>query len=155
MTGPRHPPGAWRSRLVVRERGYITPCHEWTGATDSRGYGQVRLPDRLWRVHRLAWTEAYGPTSLHVLHKCDNPLCARLDHLFVGTDADNVADKMSKGRWGPTRNNLGERGPAKLTEADVRAIRASNENNSALSRRFGVDRKTIRDIRSRQTWRHI
>jgi len=79
----------------------MNECLEWTGAKDSCGYGIRRINGRNIAVHRLAWIEANGlpPASTPlVLHKCDNPACYRLDHLFVGTVSDNVADREAKGR---------------------------------------------------------
>ena len=53
------------------------------------------------RAHRRAWEAFYGPipTGMHVLHHCDNPPCVNVNHLFLGTDADNNADMMAKGRY--------------------------------------------------------
>jgi hypothetical protein len=52
------------------------------------------------RAHRFAWIEANGPVpaGLHVLHTCDNPLCVRPSHLWLGTQAENLADMTAKGR---------------------------------------------------------
>jgi hypothetical protein len=79
----------------------MTECLEWTGAKDSSGYGIRRINGRNFSVHRLAWIEAYGPPPASaplVPHRCDNPPCYLIDHLFVGTVADNVADREAKGR---------------------------------------------------------
>lgn len=79
----------------------MTGCIEWTGAKDSSGYGVRRINGINHSVHRLTWIESNGqPPSDKplVLHRCDNPACYRLDHLFVGTVMDNVTDRQSKGR---------------------------------------------------------
>lgn len=143
----------WRSRLVERDAGYVTPCLEWTGAT-TRGYGVVSVDGRLVYVHRLAWMQAFGdPGALHVLHKCDNPPCARLDHLFTGTNRDNIDDMIAKGR---SSKNRGEKShTAKLTEREVLAIRAANGSLRALGRQYGVSNVAIHNIRTRKTWRHV
>lgn len=87
-------------RLVKVLRG--EGCAEWTGATNSEGYGQKKHGDKLTYVHILAWEMANGPVpkGLCVLHRCDNPPCYNVDHLFLGTKADNTADMISKGRAG-------------------------------------------------------
>ena len=81
-------------------------CLEWTGYTDPNGYGQIRVDGRNPLTHRLAWELAHGPIpdGLNILHHCDNPPCCdAIDtehHLFLGTQADNLADMAAKGRHG-------------------------------------------------------
>lgn len=88
----------------------MTPCREFQGYTNGAGYGDrsaVRFSSRM--VHRQIMEMVYGPESIKgkvVMHTCDNPPCFRFDHLRIGTVADNVADKMSKGRWSNGTENL-------------------------------------------------
>lgn len=83
----------------------MSSCIEWTGARHSSGYGVKRTPAGLRYVHRLAWEAAHGPIpeGMFVCHHCDNPPCYLVDHLFLGTCADNTQDMLAKGReqpWG-------------------------------------------------------
>lgn len=75
-------------------------CWVWTGATVHNGYGTISVNNRLVRTHRLAYELTHGPipAGMKVLHTCDNPPCCRPDHLFLGTDKDNVHDAVDKGR---------------------------------------------------------
>jgi HNH endonuclease len=88
-----------REGLVRQANG----CLEWTKYTRS-GYGQIEAYGKTWDTHRLAWTLEHGsiPPGVHVLHHCDNPPCCdAIDtehHLFLGTPADNAADRDAKGR---------------------------------------------------------
>jgi hypothetical protein len=99
------------ARRSIEDRGYITPCWIWTGAKTDRGYGNILRYYKSYRVHRLAaklWLANFIE-SLKVLHKCDIPLCFNPDHLFQGTQKDNVYDSISKGRhknWGRSAEGL-------------------------------------------------
>jgi hypothetical protein len=87
------------AKVVVNR---ATRCHEWQGASNGNfGYGQLRASGISWIAHRAAWELFRGkiPEGKYVLHVCDNPRCVNVHHLFLGTQADNVHDMQSKGRY--------------------------------------------------------
>lgn len=150
---PRPREQRWR----VEDRGYETPCHISTyTATSTGGYAYEKVRGRKVLAHRVAWMEAHGPIpdGLDVCHHCDVPNCRNVDHLFLGTHAENMADMVRKGRQIAFR---GERHPnAKLTEADVRAILAASDVSTAvLARHYGVNDGTVGAIRTGKSWTHI
>jgi hypothetical protein len=128
----------------------MTPCIEWTGTLDGKGYGKKWVHGRYVGAHRLAFADAHGPipAGLDVLHHCDNPPCVNPGHLFLGTAVDNARDMVAKGRHRHGRT-------ARLTVAAVCEIRALGTTESAgvLARRFGVSTCSIYRVRRGRTWR--
>jgi hypothetical protein len=134
-------------------------CWNWTGSDLSghQKYGHFNIHKRTMAAHRVAWilTHKFIPKGLHVLHKCDNQKCCNPKHLWLGTNSDNIRDKISKKRHG-----FGEtHSRAILTEKQVREIRSRyiprKVTETMLSIEYGVSRRNIRSILQRETWRHI
>ncbi len=122
-------------------------CLEWTGRHgQTKGYGRTRAYGKIWKTHRLSLhLEGVDVSGHHVLHSCDNPRCCNPEHLRLGTNADNIADKVSRGRQ-----------PRKLTEQQVLEIRAiRGMTRQAIAKRYGVCRQNINRIIHRSTWKHI
>jgi len=145
-------------RLAARAALGTGGCLLWVGSTNGRGYGQIRVDGALTLVHRLAWSMANGPIpeGMHVCHRCDTPACFNAAHLFVGTNADNVADRMAKSRSADQRGV--QNGCAKLTETSVMAIKvqiAAGESLRAIARRFGVGASAVAHIKAGRNWSHI
>lgn len=85
--------------LAKRQIDRVTGCWEWQGRRDRWGYGRITVSHRRLSVHRVAASLFLGlelESELHVLHRCDNPGCFRPDHLYLGTNEDNVSDRISK-----------------------------------------------------------
>lgn len=132
-------------------------CWEWTGPKNNKGYGKFYFDGGGVYAHRfsLALDGAYVPNGLCVCHHCDNPLCVRPDHLWVGTQKENLQDMTNKGRRKP-RSHIGERNPnVKLTEADVSVIKGSLIPQVKLAKLFGVTRQLISEICRGNLWSHV
>jgi hypothetical protein len=133
-----------------------TSCWKWTGKT-YKGYGRVWIDGRTERVHRASWIMENGPIpdGLCVLHRCDTPSCVRVSHLFLGTNEENSKDRSRKGR-SYSGDHKGEKcWTAKLTAADVLAIRADTRMQKDIAKAYGLDPSTVSDIRRRKSWTHI
>ena len=156
--------GPYRKKRTVAERFYalVIPepnsgCHLWYGTCDSNGYGLLHADGRRVRATRLAMRLAGidVPDHLDVCHKCDNPACVNVDHLFLGTASDNIRDMFRKGR-GHHNVKLGsENHLSRLTEEQVREIKTSQLSSVSLARMYGVDKSNIWNIRTGRTWRHL
>lgn len=141
------------------ERVYKTNyCWNWKAGKDEKGYGLFWCK-KTWRAHRFSWVVHYGeiPNNLHVLHKCDNPKCVNPEHLFLGTNQDNVNDKFKKGR---NYNVKGEKHKlAKLNDTDIIEIRKLYNNGNftlkEIAKKYKVYYTTIQKIVTKQTWKHI
>lgn len=120
----------------------------------EKRYPYIRLPDtngvyKMRRLHRLVYELHNGPIpdGMFVCHTCDNPQCCNPDHLFIGSPMDNSVDMVRKGRqaW------------QKLSVNDVQYIKSNPDSLSPrrLADMFGVSRRSVRDIHSGNTWKHV
>jgi hypothetical protein len=132
----------------------VAECWEWQAQRSRDGYGKLQLRGKKHLAHRLSFEVHCGPIpdGINVCHRCDNPCCINPSHLFLGTQADNIADKFAKGRGVTPRLFGADHSQAKLTEADVLAIRASSASQSQMAKAFGVSKSTIGSIRTGKTW---
>lgn len=161
------------SRFIkkVAQPAHGGACWTWTASRKRKGYGAMGFRGRVWTAHRISWTLFVGEIhpDMHVLHRCDNKSCVNFDHLFLGTNADNVADATAKGRqnpgpamewWAahPERRQRGENaGTVKLSEVQVREIIAlkGKEQQRPTARRYGVTQALISKIQRRELWAHL
>lgn len=136
-------------------------CWNWTGARSESGYGVFRRRGKVVRAHRHSYELHRGPISpgLLVCHHCDNRVCVRPDHLFLGTHADNTHDMMAKGRCGKSGAPGIRNSKARLTEEQVREIRRDycgrRGQIAAIARRYGITRQSIGRIVDGTGWRHV
>ena len=156
-------------RKLHKESG----CIEWTGNINRQGYGVMRIhpSKKMYGVHRFAWEYVHGPIAqgLCVCHKCDNPKCTNIEHLFLGTHYDNNHDRSLKGRSGKRsysdaelmRYSLFNRGEknhaAKLTEQQVIEIYKQKHlvKRKELAERYGVSINAIKCIWSKKLWKYL
>jgi hypothetical protein len=130
-------------------------CLEFMGSRSPKGYGSFHARGRNnFPAHRFAWVCKNGPVpkGMCVLHRCDNPACCNVRHLFLGSNTDNVADKVNKSRQAKG-SKLG-----KVTDDIVRQIRARTKRHGMISetaRELGLDASTVWSIYHGDTWRHV
>ena len=129
-------------------------CWEWTGALNN-GYGWFHAgkygPRNAHRISAFLSKKLESIDSkMHVLHKCDNPKCCNPNHLFIGTNADNMLDKKQKNRCGFKRMVGQANGMSKLSDNDIRTIRdlyfSSKNSQSMLAKMFNVKQPHISRI---------
>lgn len=143
-------------------RPELGPCWVWMAAVDGKGYGKLglgRRADGYGKASRVSWLLHFGdfPAVLDVCHTCDNPLCVRPDHLFLGTGTDNIRDAQQKGRLvGAGKGERHHR--AVLTDEDVRSIRrrfAAGTPIGLMAAEYRVNYVTIWYVVRRKTWNHV
>lgn len=127
-------------------------CWEWQAEKTSNGYGAYRKSGqgrKIYLAHRYAYELAYGAfdKKLFVCHKCDNPQCIRPDHLFLGTNEDNMKDAVRKQRQKRTLSNEKVREIVKLKE--------QGENGAKIALKYDVAPTTIYSIFAGETWSHV
>lgn len=129
-------------------------CIIWAGDVDKDDYGLVTDPEsgRRMRATRWVWMRKVGPIPprMFILHRCDFPRCVNVDHLFLGTHAENMADMTAK------RRRHGERNPAaKMTLEIVERIRARSAQGAScyqLAREFGIGKSQAWNIATGKSW---
>lgn len=130
-------------------RGAPDDCWPWIGGKHRHGYGGVYVGKRHVKAHRLAWEVANQtsvPSGMFVCHRCDNPSCVNPSHLFIGTAAENNADKAKKGR---APQFFGTANPAaRLTDEQVSAILADARQQRDIARAYGISQGSVSRIKN-------
>lgn len=144
-------------RSSIKENG----CIEWNLKINRSGYASMQHDGKSWLVHRLVWTFKHGeiPEGMCICHKCDNRKCINIDHLFIGTHADNMQDMAQKGRSNSGRYHGEMHGLSKLTESDIHEIRSAlssakskDGTSGRLAIQYGVSESTISLIKNNKIW---
>jgi hypothetical protein len=137
-------------------------CWLWKRGLNRDGYGRFGYKEDMQYKRELAHRVSYKlfvgpiPKGLLVLHTCDNAACVRPDHLYAGTQADNINDCVLRNRIGGfcRMNKTGAANPrAKLNWGKVKQIRAATSNLKQFEKLFDISSSTITDIRSRRSWK--
>lgn len=143
-----------------------TPCWEWTAGCFRHNYGHfvtvTYIDGKRFRkdhsAHRWLWEFQNGsiPPGKKLCHRCDNSLCVRSDHMFIGSQLDNIRDMDTKGRRGDSRHFGEKNASAKLTREKVEEIRMLHATGKftyvELGERYGVSEFAVRSAVQRKTW---
>jgi len=128
-----------------------TPCRVWTGGKNSGGYGHIRVYGRKTYTHRAMFEYFNGPIpqGMCVLHRCDVRACCEISHLFLGTNAENMADRGAK-----ARSAIGEQnGSAKLTDVQAveifHAYQRGDKSRADLATKYDIGLTTVDSIVNR------
>lgn len=130
-----------------------TSCWQWRSSIDKDGYGEITHLYQKYKAHRLSWEINVGPIGdgLCVCHHCDNPGCVNPEHLFLGTNAQNTADKVAKGRQCIGIRNA----QSKINDEAVRDIRSSTISGIQIAKKYGISNQLVSNIRLRKNWSHV
>lgn len=156
-----------KERPTVEQRFWLKvekteSCWNWIASTHTSGHGQFRIDGTMRLAHRVSWKIKNGEwPDLYLCHSCDNPSCVNPEHLFEGTQADNMKDMRNKGRDYklPPVNLVGERnGQSKLTRELVlmaRKLHAEGRSVRSIAKECGVSQPTMRFAVLGKTWSHV
>lgn len=129
----------------------LSGCMIWTGSVGSHGYGDFRLNKRHYLAHRAAWEEENGqiPQGMFVMHRCDNRMCVNPNHLMLGSHAENMKDKVAKGRQkaGFCRRKL-----VAQEVLDIREKRLAGASLKELAKMYDRHPDHIRKITNAKIW---
>lgn len=150
-------PAATRLSKHIDSSPGVGKCWPWTGAV-NQNTGQAKIGPGRDEPHHTAphvvLVEKLGRplrSGYVACHTCDFPLCCNPEHLWEGTKKENSEDMVKKGR-----SPRGERqGSSKLTEADIRVIRADTRSPTVIGREWGISNSHICAIQSRKKWAHV
>ena len=137
------------------------PCWVWTGASNDQGYGRLQVGDRLAYAHRVSYQLFVGdiPEGGQINHECHNEPCVNPDHLYAGTQSENVSDAINRGSFSQLNISGESHGVSKLTEKQVNEIRALYETTDhtqySLAEEYDVSRGTVQAIVNWETWTHL
>jgi len=147
-------------RFVEKTVGKLkTDCWEWKGTINKvHGYGYIMINRKMYRAHRLAYELFVGPIpeGLCVCHHCDNKACVNPNHLFIGTNQDNVDDKVQKGRQYKPKGE--EHSQSKFNNEQIKEICKQvkmGETQAKVAERFNVHPSAISRIVNHKRWDHI
>jgi len=140
------------SKTEAAENG----CIVWKACKNGWGYGVFAFSSerKYMLAHRVAWLFAGNgevPEGKILRHKCDNPACVNVEHLILGAQADNIADKVERNRQAKGVKH----GMSKLSEDQVREIRTLKGTGKEIGKRFGISAVMVNYIRSGKSWAHV
>ena len=145
-------------RKIIKKEG----CWDWSGTKSAYGYGIIHYGDgKTIHLHRASWLIYKGeiPQGIQVHHSCDNRICSNPDHLWIGTQYENMQDMIRKGRQKPFIGLKGESNKQhKLTDEKVIEIKLMLKNKISLrviANKFNVSKGCINHIHRNTTWTHI
>lgn len=151
---------ATKERLFGRLAKLDSGCWEYTGCCHAHnGYGTLRVSGKQYKAHRLMWEIECGeiPSAMRVLHRCDNPPCCNPDHLYLGTQQNNMTDMINKGRANHGKGV--NHSKATLTEDQVHIIRRlfteRKYTQEQIGDMFNVTKSAVAAIGHKRTWTHL
>jgi hypothetical protein len=137
-----------------------TGCFEWNMGLNHNGYGSVNYRGKTKLAHRVNWILNKGeiPKGMHVLHKCDNPRCICLDHLFLGSHADNMHDMAKKQRHGKNNHKGQNHYRTKFTDEQIYDIRKKYKEGIKpyeIAKLYNSSYYSIYFVVTRRSWKHL
>lgn len=132
-------------------------CWEWQGSVSSGGYGHFPYKNKCYPAHRISWKLFKGeiPENMNVCHKCDNPSCVNPEHLFLGTQRENMKDMFSKNRKDHAQENHPRVKLSKENVLEIRDLIKQGFSQEIICHKFGITNGHVGSIKHRRTWKNL
>jgi len=147
-----------KCKLLANIKKTKKGCWNWTASLGPGRYGKIRYLGKTFRAHRASYILFNGeiPRGKLVCHSCDNPLCINPDHLFIGSQKENIRDMDSKNRRADLKGENHPCNKLKITDIlEIKKLLSLNISQKIIAKKFNCHQSNISNIKRKKLWGHV